>query len=124
MSSFEINFYLRSNCGKTYATAQIKDSERRVRSARSALAVANIPTRVSNYTAPHEFNKTSSVRGRFDAVWIGFQFELLEEQLQHPRGIAPCRKWISPSDKPQGQGQKPGCSERTPGFLFTEEEMH
>ena len=124
MSSFEINFYLRGNCGKTYATAQIKDSERSVRSARSALAAANIPTRVSKHAVSREFNKTSSVRGRFDVVWIGFQFALLEEQLQHPWGIAPCRKWISPSDKPQGQGQKPGCSERTPGFLFAEGKIH
>jgi hypothetical protein len=120
MSSFEINFNSRGNCGKTNATAQDKDS---AYSARSAIARARNPARVSCHAVPHEFNRTSKVRFRFDTVWFRHQWARLEQQLQHPRGITPCREWINPSDKPQGQGQKPGCSERTPGFLFAGEEM-
>jgi len=118
MSGFEIKFYLRGNCGKTDATAQDKDS---AHSARSAIARARHSARAARQFVPHEFNRTSKVRVRFDAVWFGHQWTLLEQQLQHPRGITPCREWINPSDKPQGQGQKPGCSERTPGFLFAGE---
>jgi hypothetical protein len=116
MSSFEINFYLRGNCGKTDATAQDKDS---AHSARSAIARARNPARAARQFVSHEFNRTSEVRFRFDAVWFGHQCALLEKQLQHPRGINPCREWINPSDNRKVKAKSPDAPKGLRAFCLS-----